>query len=207
MKKIATYLLYILKNWYKWWVKLLTIIGDVKIYKTPCFVLYNNEEYDYKVRGNDIRNVCEQLLPGDIILRGYNHYLDGWLIPGKYSHAGIYIGDNKIIHAISKGVTEIDTIDYMQCDRLLVLRPTSGSENAVEYAKSNIGSDYDFKFNNSDSSAFYCFELVAKAYSQLAINPEIVTIFNIELKFLTEKYTANSFINNCNFNHIIEINN
>lgn len=204
--KILSILTYIIKNWYKWWVQLLTIIGNTKIYKTPCFVHYSTEEYDYKLRGNEIRDVCKKLKIGDIILRGYDHYLDGWLIPGKYSHCGVYIGNNTIIHATSKGIKEIDTIDFMQCDRVIVMRPKSGMKAAVEFVKEHIGDGYDFKFNSSDSSEFYCFELAAKAYKDLNIQPYTVEAFGFALEFLTKKYIDESFINSPDFSCVIEIN-
>ena len=205
--KIITFVTYILKNWYKWWVQALTIIGNTKIFKTPCFIQYSAEEYDYKVRGNEIRELCSQLKIGDVILRGYDHYLDGWLIPGEYSHVGIYIGNNMIVHAISEGIKEIDIIDFMQCDRLMVLRPKSGIKTAVKFVKDHIGDSYDFKFNTSDSSEFYCFELAAKAYKKIKIKPEIIEIFGFKLGFLTPKYTAESFINCSEFKKVVEINN
>lgn len=205
MSKILSFSLYVLKNWYKWWVQLLTIIGNIKVFKTPCFVQYNPEEYDYKVRGYQIRDVCKNIKAGDVILRGYDHYLDGWLIPGEFSHAGVYIGNDTIIHAVSDGVKEIDTIDFMQCDRLMVLRPKSGAKNAIKFVKDAIGEEYDFKFNSSDSSEFYCFELAAKAYPKLNITPITVELFGYKLAFLTEKYTAESFISNTNFEVVYKV--
>lgn len=205
MKKIISISLYILKNWYKWWVQLLTIIGNVKIYKTPCFAIYNPEEYDYSIRGNQIRQICNLVKPGDIVLRGYNHYLDSLLIPGKYSHAGIYVGEHTVVHAIAEGVKEIDIIDFLLADRACILRPNSEQGNAVQYVKEHTGSKYDFKFNSSDSSEFYCFELAAKAYSNLNVLPFDVELYNIPLKFLTPKYTDKSFLSNKNFEKIIEI--
>ena len=204
--KFISALIYILKNWYKWWKQLLTIIGNIKVFKTPCFIQYSIDEYDYKVRGNVIRDICSKLKPGDVILRGYDHYLDGWLIPGEYSHAGVYVGDNVIVHAVSEGVKEIDTIDFMQCDRVMVLRPKSGVKAAVNFVKKSIGEKYDFKFNTTDSSEFYCFELAAKAYKNLDINAYDIEMFGLKFTFLSPKYTAESFINSPDFKFVVENN-
>lgn len=67
------------------------------------------------------------------MLRGYNHYLDGYFIddPHGYSHGAVYIGDGKIIHAVAEGVSEIHAADFMKCDRICILRPESGQEDAV----------------------------------------------------------------------------
>ena len=52
--------------------------------------------------------------PGCLILRGYEYYLDGKFIPSTrgYSHLGIYVGDNKVIHAVSEGVSEVNLIEF-----------------------------------------------------------------------------------------------
>jgi cell wall-associated NlpC family hydrolase len=52
--------------------------------------------------------------PGDIVLRGYNHYLDGKFIPDplKYSHGAIYVGDNTLIHAVAEGVSTVNIVDF-----------------------------------------------------------------------------------------------
>lgn len=191
---------YIYANWYRYWQKLLTIIGDIKVFpKYPLFLIYNPEEYDYKIRGNDIRKLSNIIKPGDIILRKYDHYLDSYLIPGPYSHSGIYIGDNKIIHAVAEGVKEIDIIDFCQCDGIKVLRATELKDeeinNIILKAKGALGSVYDFKFNSSDSSAFYCHELTSYCFNNyIKFIPEPVTFKGKELKFIKPKYTADSFI-------------
>ena len=203
-KRIITFTIYLYKNWYKYWVKLLTIIGDIKIYKTPMFVLYNPEEYDYKIRGNQIRAIEELIKPGDVLLRHYDHFLDSWLIPGYYSHSAIYIGEGKIIHAIAEGVREIDLIDFCQCDGICILRPESGQEKAIKLAKCFLGCCYDFRFNSDDSSEFYCHELTAVCYQDLEIQKFYPSFNNKELKFLNAKYLAESFLSNSRFIKVIE---
>lgn len=203
-KKIFTFCLDLYKNWYSYWSKFLTIIGDIKIYKYPCFLLYNPSEYEYKIHGEDLRILQQLVEPGDILLRSYEHYLDGMLIPGKYSHAGIYIGDNKVIHAIAEGVKEIDIIDFFQCDKACILRPNKNQDIAIERAKKILNSPYDFKFNNNDSSAFYCTELAYYCYSELDIVPTKVTFLGFTLNFLQPRYLTESFLTNSNFKNIIE---
>lgn len=65
------------------------------------------------------------LEPGDVILRGFDNYLDGYFIddPHGYSHGAIYVGKEKIIHAVVEGVSEINVLDFMRCDRICILRP------------------------------------------------------------------------------------
>lgn len=78
-------------------------IGTLKFFTSPfCLV---EDPGSYKIRGADIRVLLDGgtplLQPGDILLRGYEGYLDGELIRrtggakggGKYfSHAALYVG-------------------------------------------------------------------------------------------------------------------
>ena len=198
--------IWLAKNWYKIWEKTLRIIGDIKVFKTPCWVNYNPEEFDYNVRGEDICKIQEVIQPGDIILRSYENYLDSYLIPGKYSHSGVYIGDGKIIHAVAEGVKEIHLIDFCQADGILVLRHNADKEKQINRCKKWIGKEYDFKFNSTDSTAFYCHELTATSLKDM-IDVEAVapTFMGMKLNFLKAKYLAESFIDNSNFEKIIEI--
>lgn len=198
--------IWLVKNWYKIWEKTLRIIGDIKVFKTPCWVNYNPEEFDYNVRGEDICKIQEVIQPGDIILRSYENYLDSYLIPGKYSHSGVYIGDGKIIHAVAEGVKEIHLIDFCQADGILVLRHNADKEKQINRCKKWIGKEYDFKFNSTDSTAFYCHELTATSLKDM-IDVEAVTptFMGMKIKFLKAKYLAESFINNSNFEKVIEV--
>lgn len=90
------------KKLYSYWSKLLDIVGDIKVFKFPLFVVYDNDEY--KMAGCKIKQATEILKPGDIVLRGYDHYLDGHFINGDYSHGAIYVGNDTIIHAVSPKV-------------------------------------------------------------------------------------------------------
>lgn len=209
MKQIFTSILYIIKNWYTYWVKFLTVLGDIRIYKTPCFVIYDPREYEYNVHGDLIRVINKKLRPGDIVLRKYETYLDNKLIPGKYSHSGIYIGDNQIIHAIAEGVQAIDVIDFFQCDAACILRPNCSKKDkdkVIERAKRFVGTEYDFKFRSSDSSAFYCHELTATCYKDIIdFKTYPVKLFGKEISFLGEKYLADSFLSNIEVCKVLEV--
>lgn len=77
-------------------------IGTLKFFTSPlCLV---EDPGSYKIRGPDIREILDgkmPIQPGDILLRGYDGYLDGELIrrtggaqgSGKFfSHAALYVG-------------------------------------------------------------------------------------------------------------------
>jgi hypothetical protein len=117
------------------------VFGDIKVFKFPLFAVY--DPGGYKVKGEDIREVIQKLRPGDILIRGYENYLDGYFIPGFFSHAGLYLGkvgedenelvergaeksfktgDQMVIHSMAEGVFMEDVINFCRCDSMVVLR-------------------------------------------------------------------------------------
>lgn len=116
-------------------------LGDVKIFKFPFFFLY--DPGSYLVKGNDMREVINIAKPGDILVRGYKNYLDGYLIPGYFSHVGLYLGkvadddrefvpkesheyfrsgDQMVIHSMAEGVFMEDLLGFCFCDYMAILR-------------------------------------------------------------------------------------
>ena len=186
-----------IKRWF------LTIFGDIKVYRFPMFILYAPDTF--RVKGNDTRKALELLKPGDIVLRKYVHYLDGYFIPGKYSHSSLYVGDGKIVHAVADGVELIDAIDFLRCDGFCILRQDdeAEAEQAVAFAKAQEEkkAKYDFDFVSGNGS-FYCHELVAAAYSDLGIEKKGVTMF--KLFRIQPRFLAESFLENGKFRTVME---
>lgn len=155
---------------YKLWSKFLTAFGNVKIFKWPLFLVYDPD--DFQVTGDKVLDIMDTLWPGDIVLRGFNHYLDGKFIPDplKYSHGAIYIGDNKLIHAVAEGVSEISIVDFCQCDRIAIFRPKKCKSQAIAKAKKFLEDKvpYDFGYERG-TSALFCFELCGECYDTLDI--------------------------------------
>lgn len=203
MYKLFKSVLYILKNWNKLWCKGLTIIGDIKIFKYPLFAQYNPEP-DYAITGYDIDKFISLLKPGDIVLHHYNNYLGSYLIPGYYSHSGVYVGNKEVIHAVAEGVKKQHIIDFVMSDGIAIVRPKEGQRKAIKRVKRWLGKSYDFYFNTNNDS-LYCHELTANAYKELAPIEYPVTWMGIVWKFLGKKYLAKSFLENDNFETIIEI--
>ena len=132
--------------------RFLTIFGDIKAYprwNRPLWILYQPE--GYKVRGQEIREFLERIQVGDVLVRGFNDYLDGYFIPGYFSHVGLYLGEvaetdkeyvgkqarglkgpdsepvfrtgkQMVIHALAEGVILEDVINFCRCDYLAALR-------------------------------------------------------------------------------------
>ena len=120
----------------------LKIFGDIRIFKWPFFLVYMPQ--GYLVKGEDVREVIETIKPGDIVIRGFKDYLDGFFIPGVFTHAGIYLGElgdsdkenlsplcqesgfkkgkQMVSHAMAEGVFLEDIINFCRCDYMLILR-------------------------------------------------------------------------------------
>ena len=141
-------------TFYKMLTKVLTVFGDIMLSTSPPIVV-----------GKNIRKCMEIAQTGDIICRRFDCYLDGYFIPGKYTHSCIVVDNKTIIDSMSEGVRQRDIIDFVKdTDGFIILRPTYKSEDekkkVIDYAKSKIGSGYDFVFSD-ENNAYYCHELTA----------------------------------------------
>ena len=154
------------KIFYKLWSGFLTVFGNIKVFRFPLWLVYDPD--DFEITGEKTAQMLNMLEPGDIVVRGFKHYADGKFIPSRtgWSHGAIYVGDWKIVHAVSSGVGYIDAIEFARCDRIAILRPRKNKRKAVrkarDFAKKNV--PYDFGFRNG-VSALYCFELCGECYS------------------------------------------
>lgn len=183
--------------------KFLTIFGDIKVFKYPFWIVYDPEQY--QIAGAKLREILNTLQPGDIIARGYVKYLDGYFIPGKYSHTGVYIGEDTMIHSVAEGVCKVDVLDFLQCDRCCIIRPKNRGAVpvAIDRAHMYLGTKYDFSFSAGDD-ALYCHELTASCYKDLKIEKHIPTLFGGLIKGKEPVYLAQSFIESEDFEVIGE---
>ena len=142
----------------------LKIFGDIKVFRFPLWIVYDPDMYG--MTGTKIRHALDTIRRGDIVLRGYRHYADGYFIPGKFSHSGIYVGNNQVVHAVSEGVSKIDILDFLMCDICCILRAKNKAitDSVVGKAESYIGTAYDFDFSKGDKS-LYCHELTAISFA------------------------------------------
>ena len=117
--------------------------------------------------GDTLENVMSVLRPGDVILT-YRRGLVARLIPGYWSHAALYIGEGRIIHAVYPEVTGSHVASLIVGnDNLLIVRPrfaTPGTRMAaIVEMRRFVGKPYDLGFGPG-RDAFYCSEAVATAY-------------------------------------------
>jgi len=128
--------------------------------------------FSYHLNASTYHAAFEMLEVGDILIaKTYWHLTNLFL--GKYPHAAIYAGNGLVIEAIGRGVVATDLIDFvLGKDELRAFRPTFADSEAraeaVEYAVSQIGVDYDFIFDPG-RRAWYCAELVYLAYAKAAM--------------------------------------
>jgi uncharacterized protein YycO len=118
------------------------------------------------VRAVHIRKALAVVRPGDVLCRKYTYYFDSHFIKGEYTHSGVVIDNETMIHSIAEGVGRVDIIDFIKdADGFIVLRPKNieyDKEKMFGFLKTNCGKPYDFIFKR-DKDAFYCHELTYEA--------------------------------------------
>ena len=195
--------------------KFLKFFGDIKIFKYPFFLLY--DPGSYLVKGDDVRKVINCVQPGDILIRGYKNYLDGYFIPGFFSHAGLYLGktlvrndmaenirhlykegEQTVIHSMAEGVFMEDIINFCRCDYLIILRRNktvepgvdipASNQQVVEQALKSLGVNYDFEFDFRDSKEMSCTEFVYHSCKQY------VELYGVKIKKKQVLFTKKEMI-------------
>lgn len=149
---------------YRIWKRILTWIGDIMLATKPP-----------EVKAKHLRQLQRVIRKGDIICRKYHYYFDSLFIAGEFSHSGLCISDEEMIHAIAEGVGKIDVLDFTKdTDGFIVLRPHYANEEelnkAVAYALSKEGMPYDFIFDKKEVNHFYCHELTWNSLMAGGIN-------------------------------------
>jgi uncharacterized protein YycO len=152
---------------------LIKLTGDIYLHKFPFWCLYKPSLH--KVKGHEVRKVIKVLKTGDILLRRYDGYLNTLFTPGFWSHAGLYVGKDQVIHAVGKGVIIEDILDFCRTDSVAVLRIKKIKNIEIKkaltigrkYAKEHVEYDYRFKDGNGK---VYCTELINECYNDLFNN-------------------------------------
>lgn len=148
--------------------KIFTFIGDIKVFGWAHPMWFGINAHGYKLKGTVYRKLQNIIQPGDIFLRRFDGYLSSYMIPGFWNHAGLYVEDEQVIHAISEGVIKEDILNFMRTDHMMVLRPLEANvTRALNRANSIVGQPYDFGFDFEDCHRFSCTELVAYCYPDL----------------------------------------
>lgn len=146
---------------------LIKFFADIRLYKGGL-ILFGDSHY--KMKGENVRRIINALREGDVLLRRYDHYLGGMLTPGFWTHAGIYVGENSVIHMLADGITKDDILTFCRTDHVGVLRAEGDDylkyhavKKALMLYDEKVDYDYDFKSDNVD---LYCTELVWTCYAE-----------------------------------------
>ena len=147
--------------------------GHTMISRYPPWIIYRPDIH--RVRGEQVRRVLDTVRSGDILLRRFDGYLNTILTKGYYSHAGIFVGGNQVVHAVSQGTIQEDILDFCRADAVCVLGVINVSHaeviravsKAIDAADANI--DYDFDFSSLNET-YYCTELIDMAYNHIFYN-------------------------------------
>jgi Permuted papain-like amidase enzyme, YaeF/YiiX, C92 family len=176
--------------------KFLTFFGDIKVFKWFFFVVY--QPTSFRVRGEATLEIMALIQPGDVVMRAYDNYLDGYFIPkgtSGCSHSGLYIGDHTVVHSIAEGSSLINIIDFCRADQVMVLRPSGGQAWAIEHAKKcadkNVPYDFNFK---PGSGKYYCHEFTASCYPRLSIQTlsrKVLGFINSPIAYLADSFYTN----------------
>jgi len=132
-----------------------------------------------------------ELKRGDIIM-SYEKSITSWIVAkftkSKYSHVGVYLGNNEYISAVpfkSVCITKTDTIKYFDVYRMKEITKEQ-IDKVIEFCESKINAKYDFmqcillfyrkvsgklKKNNSDpnENKYECSELIGEAFASQGI--------------------------------------
>lgn len=191
-----------LSLWEKTYNGALRMFGDLKVFRFPFFLLY--DPGGYLIKGEQIREVLDTIQDGDILIRGYKNYLDGYFLPGFFSHSGLYIGQTKrddspvqlqaeqseryregkqmVIHSMAEGVFMEDVINFCRCDYLVVLRsPYAQDKNNYHQihrtALERLGTPYDFQFDFSRYNNMSCTEFVYSCYPNFVMHEHGIEVY------------------------------
>jgi len=149
--------------------KILTIFGDIKINKHFPWIPYYKPE-GYKIKGKQTRDILNLCKPGDVFIRGFDNYLDGYFI-GHWSHVALVVNSNEIMHALAEGVITEDLITFLRTDRIAIIRPKLEEEKllrVIQKAESLMGMPYDFEFNFDSPKEMSCTEFVYCCFEEFA---------------------------------------
>ena len=122
--------------------KLLTGCSHLKISLWPPLLAYKPR--GHMLKAIHLRDIMKKVQPGDILVRTFNNYVDGFFIPGTFTHVGFYMGpvtenhlkqvakvdnpsqfhtgEQMVIHTLGDKILLDHLIDFCHCDGLAIMR-------------------------------------------------------------------------------------
>lgn len=135
---------------------LVFLVGDTR--RISHFPWVTWDVHDHKIDLNEVMlEAVPRLLPGDVVLHRDDGFLSNLFIGGAMIHAGVYVGGQQIVEAVSEGVLKRHVGHILYSDRACILRPRFPPEvdrdeviaEAIDWAEKIVGFPYDvlFQFN------------------------------------------------------------
>lgn len=135
------------------------------------------------ITGADYYALKPKLKPGMALLTKTRGELTNLFLPGDWTHAAMYLGDNLVVEAVGKGVTVTDLVSFMVTkDFVMARRPKflddEGMALAAQMAESKVGLPYDWEMRSipdaltgddvrqETDKAFYCSKLDWWGYNE-----------------------------------------
>lgn len=131
-----------------------------------------------KIRKNLLKwstynKVKKVLKKGDVVVLGDLKTFLSLFADGPVTHASIYIGHNKIIHARGNGIMYMTLGKiFKEYDTLAVFRIKKGTKkknqiikNTIKFAKKQLGKPYNYSTRDS-SEKFFCTQFVNESFKQ-----------------------------------------
>jgi hypothetical protein len=147
---------------------IVNFFGGIRFYWFG-FILWGDSHI--KIKGPHMRQILDNAKPGDLILRRFDNYLSSWFIKGRFSHIGLYVGDNYVIHVGGHGILKEDILTFVRADDAAILRPVDIEtvEPAIKCAYEQLAKDvdYDFLFDSNSPEHFYCSEFTDYCYGSI----------------------------------------
>lgn len=91
------------------------------------------------------------------------------LVPGRWNHAMMYIGDGQIIESAKNGVVINDAEKINDKEKAAIYRVDTDEgtkQEAIDFALNQLGKSYDLGWYSKDvnDSSYYCSELIWASY-------------------------------------------
>lgn len=141
-----------------------------------------------KVSGRHYYHLISKIDPGTVLITRTSGEFSNLMIPGHFSHAAMYVGEQwvgkdddkyfsaSVTEAVGSGTRMVDLVSFLTSkDEVLAFVPRFASseqmQKAADWTLDNLGVPYDFVFEPTNE-AFYCSEYIQKAYAH-AIGKDI----------------------------------
>ena len=163
-------------------------------------------------KAKQLREMVPFLQRGNVIFRYYDYYLDGIFIPGQFTHSGVIISPNEVIHSVAEGVVTIDPLDFVKdTDGFKIAKPLYSSneamEKAIEWAYLHVEHKTEYDFTFKDPGKFYCHEFTVNFLKTAGIKyftPTVISFGVWPFKFRKELYLADDIGEKCQEVYIFE---